>query len=324
MVSLIILNYNGKDYLERCLMSLKKVTYPNYEIILVDNNSSDDSIEFVKNNYPSIIIIKLEKNHGFAYPNNVGAKNAKGELLLFLNNDTYVDPHFMDELVKVMKENTEIAICQSLLLKPDGEVDSSGDFLDTMGVSYSSKEKVEGIREILGARGASFMIRKEIFEKLSGFDEQFFISFEDVDLGWRTWISGYKVVVNPKSIVYHHGGKTTEEFRSEITFHGYKNQLSMKLTNFEFNFALKSLVQFLIIYGIREIRIWFDYKFKGKTEISVTNHEDSIAPIPNFNAFAKTIWWLITNQRYLWKKRKLINSSRVFSTNDLSKRKIIL
>jgi len=323
LVSVIIVNYNGKNFLKQCFLSLSKITYPNYEIILVDNNSSDDSIEFVKTNYPSTIIIKLEKNYGFAYPNNVGAKNAKGELLLFLNNDTVVDPNFMTELVNVLKKNSEIAICQSLLLKPNGEVDSSGDYIDTMGISYSSKERVVEIREILGAKGAALMIRKNIFEKLNGFDEQFFVSFEDVDLGWRTWIAGFKVVINPKSIVYHHGGQTVKEIRKEIAFHGYKNQLSMKLTNFEFSFAVKSLIGFLITYGIKELRIWFDYKLKGKTKITATKHEDSIAQIPNFYAFLKTVWWIFTNQRYLWKKRKLINLSRVVSTNDLLKKKII-
>ena len=100
LVSVIIVNYNGKHHLEKCLRSLSKVDYKNYEIILVDNNSSDGSIEFVKESYPSVIIKKLDKNYGFAEPNNIGAKSANGEFLLFLNNDTYVEPNFISELVK--------------------------------------------------------------------------------------------------------------------------------------------------------------------------------------------------------------------------------
>ena len=182
LVSIIIVNYNGKSYLEKCLFSLNKVTYPQFEIILVDNCSSDDSIDFVKMHYPSILIIELERNFGFAYPNNIGAKNAKGELLLFLNNDTYVEPNFLDYLVNAINTNSKVAVCQSLLLKPDKTVDSSGDFIDTMGISYSSKTKVEKNYEILSAKGACMMIKKEIFKKLNGFDEHFFITFEDIEI----------------------------------------------------------------------------------------------------------------------------------------------
>jgi len=149
LVSIIIVNYNGKNHLEKCLKSITKINYPNYEIILVDNNSTDDSIEFVKNTYPSIIIIKLEKNYGFAEPNNIGAKIAKGDLFLFLNNDTEVDPNFINEMVNVLQKDSEIAICQSLLLKPNGQVDSSGDFIDTLGRTFSLKDKANEVKKFL-------------------------------------------------------------------------------------------------------------------------------------------------------------------------------
>ena len=173
LVSVIVVNYNGKNLLENCFQSISQINYPNYEVLLIDNNSTDDSIEFVKNNYSSTIIIKLEKNYGFAYPNNVGAKNSKGELLLFLNNDTKVTPNFISEMVEVLQRDSTIAICQSMLLKTNGEVDSSGDFVDMIGVSFSSKQKTENISEILAAKGASMLVRKDVFTKLGGFDEIF-------------------------------------------------------------------------------------------------------------------------------------------------------
>jgi len=117
LVSIIIVNYNGRHHLEECLKSLMQVTYKKFEVILVDNNSTDGSIEFVKNNHPSIKIKKLDKNYGFAEPNNIGAKIAKGELLLFLNNDTVADPNFIQEMISVLNQDSKIAICQSLLLK---------------------------------------------------------------------------------------------------------------------------------------------------------------------------------------------------------------
>lgn len=323
LVSIIIVNYNGKLYLEKCLESIKKVNYDNLEIIVVDNNSTDGTIEFLVQNYPSIITLKLDKNYGFAKPNNIAAKIAKGDFILFLNNDTEVTPNFLSELVQVLAQNPEIGICQSLLLKPNGKMDSSGDFIDTIGIVYNSKEPIDKMREISSARGASMIIRKKLFFDLSGFDEKFFVSFEDVDLGWRTWIMGYKVVINPKSIVYHHGGKTHETIKDEISFHGLKNQLSMKITNFEIKYAINSLIKFFFIFGIRELNILFDYKIKGKTTITSTKYEDTIAAKPNMSAILKALFWILLNSKYLQNKRKKIHEYRKISTKELQKMNII-
>ena len=157
LVSIIIVNYNGKEYLQKCLESLMKINYKDFEVIIVDNNSTDDSIEFVKNTYPSVIIIKLEKNYGFAEPNNIGAKIAKGDFLLFLNNDTEVSPNFIEKMVNVLNSDSKIAICQSLLLKPNNDIDSSGDYVDELGRAYSSRKKLTDVKEILCARGASLV-----------------------------------------------------------------------------------------------------------------------------------------------------------------------
>ena len=173
-VSIIIVNFNGKELLRKCLSSLSEASFNPIEIILVDNNSNDGTVDFVTKNFPKIILIKLEENRGFAEPNNIGAKIAKGKYLLFLNNDTIVTKNFITELVNVIESDKKIAICQSLLLKPDGSVDSSGDFIDPLGVVYNSKIIPKKEREISSARGASMLIKKNIFEQLGGFDEQVF------------------------------------------------------------------------------------------------------------------------------------------------------
>jgi len=322
-ISVIIVNYNGKILLEKCLESLFKVNYDNFEVILVDNNSTDKTVDFITKNYPSVILIKLDSNKGFAEPNNIGSKIAKGEHLLFLNNDTIVTPNFISELVKVIENDTKIAICQSLLLKLDGSIDSSGDFIDKLGVVYNSKTKTDEIREISSARGASMIIRKKIFKELNGFDEKFFVSFEDVDLGWRTWISGYKVVINPKSIVYHLGGQTINKIKSDIAFHGFKNQLSMKITNFESILSIQKMISFFVIYGIHEIKIWSDYTFRGSTNRSSTKYEKNLAQKPNFKIIFKSILWVIRNNSYLLKKQRFVNSTRIISTKSLQERNIL-
>ena len=322
-VSIIIVNYNGKELLQKCLDSLLNVRYDNFEIILVDNNSTDGTVEFITKNYPSLVIIKLDSNKGFAEPNNIAAKIAKGEYLLFLNNDTVVTHNFISEMVKVMETDKKIAVCQSLLLKPDGSVDSSGDFIDHLGVVYNSKTKIDEIREVSSARGASMLVRSDIFEKLDGFDQKFFITFEDVDLCWRSWILGYRVLIIPTSIVYHEGGITIKKIKSEIAFHGFKNQLAMKITNFEPILAMRNMMLFFGIYGIRELKIWLDYTISGSTKLSSTEYEDNIAPKPSFKVIAKSIFWVLSNYGYLIKKQRTINKNRVYSTTILKKMNII-
>ena len=322
-VSIIIVNHNGKTLLEKCLESLFKVNYENFEVILVDNNSTDDTVEFVTKNHPSIILLKLNSNKGFAEPNNIGSKIATGKYLLFLNNDTIVTPSFISEMVSVIENDNKIAICQSLLLKPDESVDSSGDFIDHLGVVYNSTKKTDNIREISSARGASMLIHKKIFDILEGFDEKFYVSFEDVDLGWRTWMIGYKVILTPKSVVYHVGGQTIKSKKPEIAFHGFKNQLAMKITNFEPPIAIRNTLLFFIRYGFRELKIWCDYKIKGTTALTATDYENKIAEKPSFKIITKSILWVLSNPKYLLKKQRQIRFSRKVSTKALMKMNII-
>ena len=306
LVSVVIVNYDGKEHLEKCLKSLFEVTYSNFEVIIVDNHSTDQSISFLKENYPQIKIKHLEKNYGFAYPNNLGAKTANGKYILFLNNDTIVTPDFITELVASFQNNLKLAICQSMLLKLDDTVDSSGDYVDSLGIAFNSKEKIVQPREILSARGASMMVRKDIFEELSGFDEKFFVSFEDVDLGWRAWIKGYTVMIAPKSVVHHIGGQTTKNL-DEISFHGFKNQLSLLITNFETFTNLKKLVLFFVIHGFNSLR--------SKKQNSKLR--------PSYLVVARGIFWNVKNLGYLLSKHKQINKTRVNSTKQLQQLDVI-
>jgi GT2 family glycosyltransferase len=312
LVSIIIVNYNGKSHLEKCLLSLSKSSYQRFEVILVDNNSTDSSVEFVQKSYPFVDIIKLDKNYGFAEPNNIGAQKAKGEFLLFLNNDTMPTPNFITEMVKIAKENPEIAIFQSLLLKSNGAIDSSGDYMDMYGRAYSSREKVTEIRQILSARGASMMVRNKVFWDLRGFDKNFFVSFEDVDLGLRAWIYGYKVVLVPKSIVYHFGGQTIQKLDSMVSFHGVKNTLILRLTDFEIAFAIKSMT---VLFFVSIMRKLFG--------ISVIKDPEQSPALPSFKIIFCGLIWLVKNLDYVISKRRMIKSRRVRSTRELVKMGLI-
>lgn len=304
LVSIIIVNYNGKPFLEKCLKSVFQSKYENFEVILVDNNSNDDSTEFVKTKYPNVKIILLDSNYGFAKPGNIGVKIAKGHYLLFLNNDTIVTPDTIGELIKTMEKDPKIVICQSLLLKSDGMIDSSGDFIYKTGRAYSSREICKIERPILSSRGAAMMVLKDKFFELGGFDERFFVSFEDVDLGWRAWIWGYQVVLSPKSIVYHLGAQTVKNLKKIIQFHGTKNFLILRLTNFEFLLLIESMIFLIPFFAKRKLNL-------------LPSNFDQISEIPSNKILLKAIFWILKNFRYVLSKRKQVNSRRVRSSKEL-------
>jgi len=305
LVSIIIVNYNGKSFLYDCLYSLYSITYDDYEVILIDNHSSDGSVDFVKQNFPNVVIKQLEQNFGFAKANNIGADIAKGDLLLFLNNDTKVTEEFLEPLVTEMKSD-EIAICQSLLLKPDGEVDSAGDFVDKYGRAYNSKKIPHNTSSILSARGACMLVKKDVFDVLGKFDERFFVSFEDVDLGWRAWIYGYKVVVVPKSIVYHYGGGTVLTMSDEIKFHGAKNTLILSLTNFEKTQFFKTPANLFFLPTLRRM-----------FGMSVKSEAKTPPPLPSLKTILSAMTWVLKNWGYISEKKKQVSLHRRRSTSQL-------
>jgi len=305
LVSIIIVNYNGKKFLHDCLSSLYSITYDDYEVILVDNHSSDGSVDFVKQNFPDVIIQQLEQNFGFAKANNIGADVAKGDLLLFLNNDTKVTEGFLEPLVAEMKSD-ETAICQSLLLKPDGAIDSAGDFVDKYGRTYNSKKIPKETSPILSARGACMLVKKDVFDELGRFDEKFFVSFEDVDIGWRAWICGYKVVVVPKSVVYHYGGGTVSIMSGDIKFHGAKNTLVLTLTNFEKTRCFKSLVVLFFATSMRRV-----------FGVSVISDPEEPPPLPSLKTILSAVAWVLKNWGYILEKKKQVSLHRRRSTSQL-------
>lgn len=295
-------------YLQKCLDSIQKNSYKNYEIIVVDNNSKDGSIDFIKK-FPKLQLIELDKNYGYAKPNNIGAKIAKGDFLFFLNNDTTINNDTIEELLNVL-QNPEIDICQSLLLHPDNSVDSSGDYVNFSGIPYSSKKNPSKIKPILSARGAGMMVKKGIFWELLGFDEKFFASFEDVDFGWRSWLWGYKVMVVPSSIIIHEGGVTVKQLSNEIKFHSVKNFLILNLVYFE-RPIISSLTKLLALFLTKK----FSKNFK--------NNDDDTFFLPTFNTSMRGFFWVLRNLNYILTKKELVNSKRKLSTADLIKMELI-
>jgi GT2 family glycosyltransferase len=224
LVSIIILSYNTKKYLYNCLKSLDThLRHDKLEIIVVDNASTDDSVAMVKKEFPAVTLIVNEKNLGFGAGNNVGVKHAQGEYVLFLNSDTLLDRDILADMLKVFAEKAEVAVVAGLLRNPDGTYQRAYGKFHTLPILFkalflgsenehtTSEIQKEGYVDWVP--GACMMIRKNVFEKVQGFDEGYFMYIEDMDLCFRLREKGYKTYFLPQVEVLHIGqGSSNREF----------------------------------------------------------------------------------------------------------------
>ncbi|MDX1613304.1 MAG: glycosyltransferase family 2 protein [Candidatus Promineifilaceae bacterium] len=211
-VSILILNYNSMTHLQTNLDSVFALDYPadRMEIILVDNDSTDGSVAWVAEQYPPVKIVQNKQNLGFAAGNNAGAAAATGEWLAILNPDTRVRPDWLQELVRPTQQDPAVTSVASKMLNWDGTAVDFGD----AAINFMSWGNQPGIGEpdlgqfqrpkpLLFACGGAMLIRRSVFLEVEGFDPDFFAYFEDVDLGWRLWLLGYRIVYAPQAVVYH-------------------------------------------------------------------------------------------------------------------------
>lgn len=256
LVSIVIPNWNGKKFLAGCLDSLAKQTYPNIEVIIIDNGSHDGSIEFLQENYPYVKLGRFEKNTGFSVAVNRGIQDSTGEFVALLNNDTIVDPNWTSELVRAMKEHPEIssAGCKMLAYDDHTMLDGAGDGYRRGGLPgrIGHRERDTGRfdtpRYILGACGGAALYRRELFDDIGFFDDDYFAYLEDVDFGLRAQSAGHKCYYVPTSIVYHLGCGTTGS--------GY-NPLVVRLSaQNNINTIVKNIPSGLLLRFLPEIVYW--------------------------------------------------------------------
>ncbi len=219
LVSVIVVNWNGRHYLHDCLTALSVQTAAEYEVVLVDNASTDGSVEFVAEHFPSVRIVRNDRNRGFAAANNIGFQHARGNYLVTLNNDTCANPDWLAELVKGVHTGPDIGMCAStMVLRSDPSiVDSTGIAFNRCGVAW---DRLSGCRlsdinpqpvEVFGPCAGAAMYRREMIDQVGGFDEDFFIYLEDVDLAWRAQSHGWRCLSIPAAVVQHvHSGTSRE------------------------------------------------------------------------------------------------------------------
>ncbi|MFC1849181.1 glycosyltransferase family 2 protein [candidate division CSSED10-310 bacterium] len=263
--SIIILNYNGLEDLRNCLPSVMALDDPHHDVLVVDNGSTDDSCHFIRTCYPQVQIVRAKRNLGFAGGNNVGLKEAfrgGASYVALLNNDTRVEPSWLTGFREAFALDPVIGICgakildwEGTLVEFDGTIfypaNASGGYLDQPVESYQNSDK---IREIAYACGGSMAISATCYGAIGDFDPSFYFYNEDIDLSLRAWISGFRVVINPRSVTYHRRGASVRRFHHSDfrDYYGLRNALTTALKNYElatFRCIYRDLIRIYLLSG---------------------------------------------------------------------------
>ena len=270
--SLIIVNYNGREYIIDCLRALEGQLFKDFKIILIDNGSSDGSLDKIRNYLeesplaPVVKFIALDKNLGFAGGASEGLKHAHGEYIALLNNDTGPDGRWLEELVKAMDNDPKVGICASKLIIFDSDlIDSAGDGLSTAlrGFKRGEGGKISLYNEreyIFGACGGAALYRRKMIEEIGFLDEDFFLIHEDTDLNFRAQLQGWKVLYVPTAIVYHKVRSSIGKMSPISVYYTLRNSEFVRIKNIPLFLFLRCLPVFIL--GMVSEFIYFAIKHR--------------------------------------------------------------
>lgn len=272
--SIIIVTWNALEHLKTFLPSVSSASHPDFEIIIANNASADGSAEWVQENFPEINVVTFSKNHGYCGGNNRAADYAEGEILVFLNNDVKTDPDWLNNLEKAFDDENVAAVQPKMRSYDSPEffeyAGAAGGFLDYFGYPFCRGRIFDTIEkdhgqydkqgEIFWASGAALAIRKDLFLESGRFDEDFEFHMEEIDLCWRLWNRGYRVLYEPSSVVYHLGGGSMPMGSARKIYFNYRNNLIMLVKNLPAKNFLFRLLGRLILDGVAGIRSLFRFR----------------------------------------------------------------
>lgn len=297
LVSVVIPNWNGLEMLKVCLNSLKKQTFKDFEIIVIENGSTDGSKEYLKKYHPAIKLIALDKNLGFAPAVNLGVKKTNSEYIFLLNNDTKVDKNCVINLVKAIKEHKDVGMVAAKMLQyySPGFIDSAGDYIDAVGhannVGYGKKDNGEFNKGkyIFLVTGGGSLIKREVFEKVGYLDDDYFAYMEDVDFGLRAQMQGYKAWYEPMAVIYHIHKATSNRNKAFTEYLQYRNMTMTVIKDFPNKLLLKDFNWIkIILVNLNTIRF--------------------LASIGYIKSALKAEFYILWNLPKLLKKRQEIQS----------------
>ncbi len=305
LISVVVLNYNGEIFLKNCIESLLMQTYKTFEILVVDNNSTDSSIKYVNQIFKKEIknkkirIIKLDKNYGFAGGNNLGVKKAKGEYIALLNNDTVVDKDWLRNLFSgiCQDKSTGIAASKILLLNQSDLIDSAGDSIAIDGVGFKRGhfQKLINYNKdeyVFGGCGAGILYKRKLWEELKGFDKDFFAVHEDTDFNFRAQLSGYRCIFVNKAIVYHKVNSSIGKYSFNYVYWTHRNNEYTYIKNM----PLKLILKYFAYHIMYNLLSFIYFSVKGKSTAFIKAKIDVIKSLP-----------------CLLKKRRIIQADRKVS-----------
>jgi len=302
-VSVIVLNYNGRRWLEDCLNATFGQMDGRQELILVDNASADDSVEFVRARFPATRLLVLDGNSGFARGNNMGAGIARGRYLAFLNNDTIPQPGWLNALQAPFDRDRATAITTSRLvyLHDPSMIDSAGDGYLRAGGAFKHLHGAPSTLggqsgEVFGACGAACMFRKDVYTDLGGFDEDFFMVYEDVDISYRARLRGYRCTYVADAVVHHAGSGTLRRNSAASVYYGQRNLEWTYLKNTPWPLLIRSIASHVLYDGAALVA----YGSQGL-----------------LGPYLKGKWAALKGVPAILRKRSAVQSGRLASTRDL-------
>lgn len=238
--SVIIPTYNGRELTLECLRSLQAQELTAWETIVVDNGSTDGTADAIRQEFPHVRLVELPKNLGYGMANTLGTQHARGHILVFLNNDTVLAPGCLEHLTNQLAADPCTGACSAKprLLSNRGTLDTIGSsltwtgFLHHIGFLEADLGQYDRVQSVFSPKGVCYAIPKHVFVAVGGFDERYFAYFEETDLFWRIWLSGFAIRFVPNAVIYHAVGKTSERFHSAfIEYHAYRNRIRTLLKN---------------------------------------------------------------------------------------------
>jgi GT2 family glycosyltransferase len=255
-VAIVILNWNGRNFLEKFLPALMASTYKNKQIMVADNASSDDSVDFLKQHYPQVRIIINASNEGFAKGYNTALKQVAADYYVLLNSDVEVTPGWLEPVISLMESDKKVAACQPKVLAYQNKnqfeyAGAAGGWIDKYGYPFArgrvfdhcenDNGQYDDACDCFWATGAALFVRAHVYHEMGGLDEYFFAHQEEIDLCWRMQLSGYRVMAQPASVVYHVGGGTLPAGNSYKTFLNFRNGLIMLYKNLPWGQRIRKL-----------------------------------------------------------------------------------
>lgn len=313
-VSIVLPHWNGIDILSDCLNSLKRCTYPNIEIIVVDNASTDGSPDWVEKNHADVKLVRCQKNTGYAGGCNRGLRIASGDYVLFLNNDTVHEPNWIEPLVDTLEKNSTIGAVQPKILNYfDRDLfdyaGGSGGAMDILCFPFArgrlfltreqDKGQYENETQIFWASGTAVLLKKNLFEEAGGLDEIFFAHQEEIDLQWRLQLMGYRIFVNPKSVVYHKNALTLPMHSPKKKYLNHRNSLIMMLSNYNLP---------LILY-LFPIRLFLEF-------VAVL-YALALRDFGHIGAILKSLLWLLIHPGTIYRKRRKTKAIRKLKDREI-------